>query len=144
MTTTPSSRTQIAQRLRRELVREIDHAILVERLLTDAHYARDVLLVCDALPGTVLAALAAQFREATAAMPTLLAEADWNDAAPTHGLPAGPLAAPGHTRQPNEWAGDTSGFGVTQPPLMSLPQAPASGASLVERRRLKLGRWRRE
>ena len=48
--------------LRRELGQGIDEA----RLLAEPLYARDVLLVCDALPGPGLALLASQFRQAEA------------------------------------------------------------------------------
>lgn len=57
-------RAQLAQRIQRELLREIDHDIQVDRLLDDGRYARDVLLVCDALTGGDLPTLAALFREA--------------------------------------------------------------------------------
>lgn len=119
---------QIAQRIRQDLIREIDHEILIERLLDDARYARDVLLVCDAMVGGDLPALATMFREASAALPP--------DA-----QPAG-SQRPGRTHQPNDWSRDTSGFGVTQPPQLTpepLPEPPAR----VERRRPWLDRWRR-
>ena len=104
-------RLQLARRIYQVLVREIDHAIEVERLLTDARYARDVLLVCDALPGSEAPPLATQFR----AMPP-----------PTAGMSAhpGPTVAPGHARQPTDWSRDTSGFGVTRPP----PVAPLANS----------------
>ena len=56
------SRLQIAQQLHAQLLREIEHDIEIERLLSDARYARDVLLVCDACPGTGLGELARSFR----------------------------------------------------------------------------------
>ena len=67
----PLSRLQIAQHLYQALLREIDHAIEIERLLSEPRYARDVLLVCDACPGGDLRTLAAQFR-ACAPMPVVL------------------------------------------------------------------------
>jgi hypothetical protein len=93
---TTLSRKQLAQRIHKLLVKEIEHAIEVERLLADPRYARDVLLVCEAVPGVELGALAALFREASAGRP----------------------ASPGHAPQVNDWGRDTSGFGVTQPPSM--------------------------
>ena len=129
----PPSRLQIAERIHQVLLREIGHAIEVERLVTDARYARDVLLVCDALAGGEARPLAEQFRRfpppASAALP-----------------PAGPAGAPGHARQANEWARDTSGFGVTHPPPVE--PAPAQrpraddGPPGPERRRNWLPRWR--
>jgi hypothetical protein len=59
---TPLSRGQIAQQLEQGLRREIGHPIAIERLLGEPRYARDVLLVCDALPSAELRALAALFR----------------------------------------------------------------------------------
>ena len=121
------SRIQIAQRIRQDLLREIDHEIEIARLLDDARYARDVLLVCDALLGCDLPALAIMFREAS------------------QGLPAGPVpvgSRPGRTAQPNEWGRDTSGFGLSQPPPLG-PEHPAERAAQAERRSAWLDRWRR-
>lgn len=114
---TSPSRHLLAQRIQLLLEREIDHLILVERLLTDAHYARDVLLVCDALSGTLLPDLAAQFR-----------------AACPEQAEAGIRGVAGHAAQANAWGQDTSGFGFTQPP----PGKPTE----PERRRGWLDRWR--
>jgi len=129
----PPSRLQIAQRIHQVLLREIGHAIEVERLVTEPRYARDVLLVCDALPGTEAAPLATMFRQLP---PPATGEA----------APAGP---PGHARQSNEWARDTSGFGVTHPPPVEPPAGgdPRSDggsdkAGGPERRRNWLPRWR--
>ncbi len=60
----PSRRLQIANRIHLLLLRELGQGIQVERLLCDALYARDVLLVCDAHPGADLASLAQHFRAA--------------------------------------------------------------------------------
>jgi hypothetical protein len=125
---TSMSRLQLAKRIHQMLLREIDHAIEVERLLADPLYARDVLLVCEAVPGGELAPLAALFREASRPGP-------------------GQAGAPGHAPQANEWGRDTSGFGVTQPP--PVPAKPgarrASDADKpvpTEQRRSWLPRWR--
>ena len=107
------ARLQLAQRIHQVLVCEIDHAIEVERLLTDARYARDVLLVCDALAGGEAPPLAAQFRLMPMPMP----------AAAGAGA-RGPGGAPGHAQQATDWARDSSGFGLSQPP----PVAPVAGA----------------
>ena len=76
------NRLQLARRIHQVLVREIGHEIEVERLLAEPRYARDVLLVCDAVPGGELAPLADLFREATQ-------------------LAASAGRAPGHAPQPN-------------------------------------------
>ena len=103
---TSLSRLQLAQRIHQLLLRDIDHTIEVDRLLSDARYARDVLLVCEAVPGGELVPLAALFREASRP-------------------PAGRHPAPGgHAPQNNDWGRDTSGFGITQPPPL-----PAAGGS---------------
>jgi hypothetical protein len=62
---------KIAARINALLVREMGQGIDPARMLTEPLYARDVLLVCEALPGTELAELAPKFRQALAA-----AEAD--------------------------------------------------------------------
>ena len=124
----PLTRMQIAQRIHQLMLREIGHAIEIERLLAEPRYARDVLLVCDAVPGAELAPLAALFRQAVPA-------------------PAGTPSAPGHAQQPTEWSRDTSGFGVTHPP----PVGPPAGSRRAgnadddggpEQRRGWLPRWR--
>jgi hypothetical protein len=122
------SRLQLAQRIHQLLLREIDHAIEVERLLTDPRYARDVLLVCDAVPGGELQPLVSLFREASH---------------PVSGQPD----EPGHAPQPNDWSRDTSGFGVTQPPPMASPggsrrASDSEPAPLAPLRRGWLPRWR--
>lgn len=110
---TTLSRMQLAQRIHKLLVKEIEHAIEVERLLADPRYARDVLLVCEAVPGVELGALAALFREASAGQP----------------------ASPGHAPQANDWGRDTSGFGVTQPPSITHPATTRPAAMHTASRR---------
>jgi hypothetical protein len=125
---TSMSRLQLAKRIHQMLLREIDHAIEVERLLADPRYARDVLLVCEAVPGGELAPLAALFREASRPAP-------------------GQAGAPGHAPQANEWGRDTSGFGVTQaPPVPTRTGTRRAGdadkPAAPEQRRSWLPRWR--
>ena len=50
------------------LVREMGQGIDPARMLAEPLYARDVLLVCEALPGSELAELAPQFRRALRAV----------------------------------------------------------------------------
>lgn len=134
LTPSATDRMQLARRIHQVLVREIDHAIEVERLLTDVHYGRDVLLVCDALPGSEAPPLATQFRM----MPPPAA------AAAPHKAASG---APGHARQPTDWSRDTSGFGVTRPPPVDAaasrqPEAAEPTATPSEPRHYWLPRWR--
>lgn len=136
----PPTREELAQLIHQELLRELGHEVSVTRLLDEARYARDVLLVCDAMQHGELPLVATLFRQATAAL----------------GGPTDPMAAPGHARQPNEWGGDTSGFGLTQPPPLTGPfprlgptgtAAPGDPGAATreggERRRGWLERWRR-
>ncbi|HOB96878.1 MAG TPA: hypothetical protein PK306_22370 [Aquabacterium sp.] len=109
---TTLSRLQLAQRIHKLLVKEIEHAIEVERLLADPRYARDVLLVCEAVPGGELGALAALFREASAGQP----------------------GVPGHAAQANDWGRDTSGFGMTQPPSLAGPMPRTASLHQASRR----------
>ncbi len=59
-------RLLIARQLQAALQQLLAYELEIERLLGDAHYTRDVLLVCDALRNGALSALAAQFRAASA------------------------------------------------------------------------------
>ena len=93
-------RTVIAHRIDMQLRRHLGEGVDAERTLRDGRYARDVLLVCDAMHETDLPLLARQFRVAGARM----------EAERRGGHNAGPA-------QP--WAAETSGFGVSQPPLQT-------------------------
>jgi hypothetical protein len=55
---------KIATRIDAWLLHELGQGISPQRMVEDARYARDVLLVCDAHPGSTLAALAQHFRDA--------------------------------------------------------------------------------
>ncbi len=55
---------KIVERIDAWLVHELGQGIDRQRMLQDAAYARDVLLVCDAHSGTAMAALAQHFRQA--------------------------------------------------------------------------------
>ncbi len=60
---------KIAEQMDELLQRELAQGIEPYRMLAEPLYARDVLLVCDAMPGSELAALARQFRAAAAPPP---------------------------------------------------------------------------
>ena len=90
-------RTLIASRIDLQLRRHLDQGVDVARAVSDARYARDMLLVCDAMQGTRLPLLARQFRQAGAHMAR---------DAKLRGRDAGP---------PQDWAANTSGFGVSKP-----------------------------
>lgn len=93
-------RNVIANRIDLHLRRHLGVGVDSYRALTDARYMRDVLLVCDAMADTELPLLARQFRVAGE---RVAAEAR------RPGRDIGP---------PQEWAADTSGFGVSQPPRL--------------------------
>lgn len=57
-------RTFIASRIDTQLRRHLGQAVDTHRAITDERYARDLLLVCDALEDTELPQLAAQYRVA--------------------------------------------------------------------------------
>lgn len=66
------SRLQVATRIHFLMLRELGRGIDVAQMLNRCLYARDVLLVCDACPGTDLCKLSQQFREiSTADVPTV-------------------------------------------------------------------------
>jgi hypothetical protein len=80
---------RIANRINLLLLRELSQGIDVKRLLASPLYARDVLLVCDALPGSDLASLAQHFRVASVE----------------------PMDEHGH---PSTFGTDSSGFGASR------------------------------
>jgi hypothetical protein len=115
------TRRQLANRIHLLLRRELGQAIDVVRTLADPLYARDVLLVCDAMPGTDLASLAKQFR---AAEPL---------AAPTAGGDAG---ATSHRPQVHsDFAAAKAAGQGTEPPL------PPVGNPAATRHWLSPARW---
>jgi hypothetical protein len=57
---------KIASRISGLLQREVGQGIDATRMVAEPLYARDVLLVCEAMPGSELAELAPQFRVALA------------------------------------------------------------------------------
>lgn len=68
------TRQRIAQRMSLLLLIELGTGIEVRRMLAQPLYARDVLLVCDAMRGTELARLAMLYRTAEAAEAEIEAE----------------------------------------------------------------------
>jgi hypothetical protein len=111
-------RTLIASRIDLQLRRHLDHGVDVYRALADERYARDMLLVCDAMQGTPLPLLARQFRVAAERM---------QQERQRPGHDAGP---------PQDWATDTSGFGLSQ-----LPAAADAPARKPERPWFSPSRW---
>lgn len=73
---------RIARHIDKLLKRELGSPVDPERMVADRLYARDVLLVCDAMRDTDLAALAQRFRRAA------LADPDRPAGAPSSGFSA--------------------------------------------------------
>ena len=97
------TRMQVATRIHFELLRELGQGVDIERMLQQPRYARDVLLVCDAYPGSELADLAMRFRLAPAT--------------------PYPVADGGHAAHPIEWSRASTGFGVSKPMSMTGPDS---------------------
>ena len=81
---------RIANRIHLLLLRELGQGIDVARMLAEPLYARDVLLVCEAKPGSDLDSLAHHFRVASA------------EPVDAHGLPSA-------------FGPDSMGFGASRP-----------------------------
>ena len=94
-----TTRLQLASRIQLLLFRELGEKIAIDRLLSNDIYARDVLLVCEALRNEELVDLAHRFRKMS----------------PGHGKG-------GHEPQPVDWSENTSGFSLQSAP----DDAPAS------------------
>jgi hypothetical protein len=95
-------RSIIATRIDMPLRRQLGVGADGHRAPTDARYMRDVLLVCDAIADLDLPLWARQFRVA--------GERAAQQASPHAGHDADP---------PRDWAANTSGFDVSQLPVMS-------------------------
>lgn len=127
------TRAVIAQRIDLQLRRQLGEGVDAPRTLHDERYARDVLLVCDAMVGTDLPLLARQFRAAGRSA----------QANPSGGHDEGP---------PQPWAADTSGFGdssalppaaMRQHPQRSTPRTATGprARSSHETALSAVGRW---
>jgi hypothetical protein len=116
----PDTRPHIAQRIHLLLRRELGQGIDVVRMQADPLYARDVLLVCDAMPGSELATLAQQFRATE------------------------PAAAPGaaDAGAASHWPQAHSDFGASKPAGQdSEPPLPPMGSPATMRHWLSPARW---
>jgi hypothetical protein len=110
-----TTRLQLASRIQLLLFRELGEKIAIDRLLSNDIYARDVLLVCEALRNEELVDLAHRFRRMS----------------PVHGKG-------GHEPQPVDWSENTSGFSLQPPPEdapSSEPPHRGSGGWLAATRR---------
>jgi hypothetical protein len=69
---------RIGNRINLVLLRQLDLGCDVRRLIDEPLYARDVLFVCDAMPGTDLVALARDFRRALEEPPEEFEHPPWS------------------------------------------------------------------
>ncbi len=110
------SRLRTATRIHYLLARQLGEGIDIGAMLKRDDYAREVLFVCEASDDPELHRLAAQFRSAPQLDATLAQRP----------LAAHTAAAPLDT----SWGRDSSGFGVSRPPMGDV----AAGARATPRR----------
>jgi hypothetical protein len=106
---------KIAERMNALLLHELGQGVDSLRMVAEPLYARDVLLVCDAMPGTELATLAQQFRVAAT-------ETSQSEATPSRSAANGPGARQAGPKSdsrgaaragPDTGARNSSGFGTS-------------------------------
>lgn len=113
----PHHRLQLANRIHLGLMRELGQGIDVKQMLHSALYARDVLLVCQAYPGTDLQRLGEQFRQATAEL----------------------IAS--RAARPSGWSRHSSGFGLSKPAAASTYPGFDDFAESLPAARQPVRRW---
>jgi hypothetical protein len=69
---------RVGNRINLVLLRQLGKGCDVRRLIDEPLYARDVLYVCDAMPGTDLVALARDFRRALDEEPDVIDTPPWS------------------------------------------------------------------
>ena len=105
-----NTRLRIATRIHFALLRHFGEGVDVATMLKNDAEAREVLWVCQGSGDRELMTLARQYERAGA-----LAE-----------------DRPGHAPQDTAWAGNTSGFGVSQPPEIGEPTRTAAPSSWMK------------
>ena len=105
---------KIAERMNALLLHELGQGVAELRMVAEPLYARDVLLVCDAMPGTELATLAQQFRVAATETPQGEATSPRTAASGPRARQAGlePDSRDAARAGPDTGAGNSSGFGT--------------------------------
>ncbi|WP_280152900.1 hypothetical protein [Piscinibacter sp. XHJ-5] len=104
-----NTRLRIATRIHFLLLRHLGEGVDVATMLKNEKEAREVLWVCEGSGDRELMTLAGQYRRA--------------------GRPPAQRAAAGHAPQDTSWAGNTTGFGVSQPP--EIPESAGKPATSV-------------
>jgi hypothetical protein len=108
---------RIANRISLLLLKQLGESIDVRRMISEPLYARDVLLVCEAEPGSDLDSLAQHFRVASA------------EPVDEHGQPSG-------------FGAESTGFAVSRPgPESELPPLPMAHTGNTPPRWFSRGRW---
>ncbi|HEX6708275.1 MAG TPA: hypothetical protein VF169_26310 [Albitalea sp.] len=99
-----NTRLRVATRIHFALLRHLGEGVDVASMLKNDAEAREILWVCEGSGDRELMTLARQYER------------------------AGALAdeRPGHAPQETAWAGNTSGFGVSQPPELGEPPREAA------------------
>jgi hypothetical protein len=109
---------RIANRISLLLLKQLGESIDVKRMISEPLYARDVLLVCEAEPGSDLDSLAQHFRVASA------------EPVDEHGQPSG-------------FGAESTGFGSSRPAgtESELPSLPMAHTGSTPPRWFSRGRW---
>ena len=113
-----NTRLRIATRIHFLLLRHLGEGVDVATMLKNDKEAREVLWVCEGSGDNELMTLAGQYRRA--------------------GMRA---SAGGHAPQDTDWANNTSGFGVSQPP--EITETPGKRATTVSSGWLNSVSWLR-
>ena len=122
---------RIATRIHFGLKQWLGEGIDVETMLQQPDEAREILFVCQASGNAELVSLARQWADARGELKKASRPRSASERSTPVSTPkptAKPVAARAAARQDLAWARDTSGFGITQPPELDLPQPEASGA----------------
>ena len=132
---------KIAERMDALLLHELGQGVDGLRMVAEPLYARDALLVCDAMPGTELAQLAQQFRVAATETSQGAATPSRTAAARPGPASRGATRAGSDTGAPNSsgfgasmWSRLASGFGFGPSTLDSQPAASGSTTGKPPRR----------
>jgi hypothetical protein len=126
-------RSVIANRIDLQLRHHLGQGVDASRVLSDARYARDMLLVCDAMEGTGLPLLARQFRNAEKLLARVGERVKAGQPLAAEQQAMGRDAGP-----PQPWGANTSGFGLTRPPP---PADDAKNSDAAKRPWFSPSRW---
>ena len=135
----PPGLLPLAQELHTSVLRAIDHEIEIERMVSDARYARDVLLVCDACQGTELPALAAQWRSLTPRPPSVPTPPRLDDAPTSAPMDLPPMQTAWSAG--SDFGPDANMARPTLPPVPAVPPVPEVPSARDANAGTTPGRW---